>query len=1171
MRRPDPIRGLVLAGVLLAGFGWAVAANAQEGAPAAPAPAAAPPATPATVPATPPPATPSATAAKTRLETRAGIHPGFARLVFAGVGGAAAVPFKATSTDDALTIRFDRPVEASLDPFRRALGAYVDQVAATPDGLTVTAHLKRPIAIQQAAYDAATLVVDLVDKPKTAEATPPKPAPATEPAKPEPAAAAAKPAEAAAATKPAAPEQKPPAAEAKPGAKPAAVPEAKPLKVGVRIGSRGPADRIVLEWPKPVGDTLTQGDGKVQVAFDQPAAIDMAHLRRILPKRLAPGSLSADGIQLDFTLPPGHRVNETHDRNLTILDVVPGTPPAVAPPTPPPPPPPAPPPPVAAAPPAEPAPVVHPPTPPADADQDAPTATGQVSGTLGSAAENDLQIRYTLIDDGVSLRFEWRQPTAAAIFRRGNAVWMVFDRAQKMDFSDFRAANWPVLTAITEVPSRAGTVLRLSVWAGFNPSVRRAGTAWIVDLRNQPQRSDSPVQGQVRSDGPNASMIFPVSDPASPISLVDPDAGDVLVAVPLPQLGQGSDLGADYPDFRLLPSAQGLVFRPASDQLAIRSQPSLVELSAPGGLALSSDADRHAERTEKGEKNRVFNPVDWLGNPAESFTQRRQELTLAITTASPDDKNNARIDLARFFFASGMGVEALSVLRAIEHDAPGMFDDPNLRALRGAAEEMANQLDTASSDLGDPSLDDRVDGQLWRAVLAADHGQWTDALNAYAKSDNVLKNYPEGLRNTLSIKLAEALLNAGERDKAAALAADAMAHHPTDDESDRAKVLQGRILAIQGDSKQAVDLWGQVAKSPDSSLARAQAVYAMTLTQLENKQIERTDAIAALDRLRFVWRGDDFEVRVLRKLAELQIEDGNYRDGFRSLRQVLASYGDNPVSKGVADEMQQYFIDLFLGKASDSVSPLKQLGLYEEFKELTPPGAVGDEIIRKLADQLVKVDLLDRAGDLLDNQVKTRLAGLDQARVATQLALVRLLDRRPDDAIAALDIPVPPDLPPELVNQRLELRARALAEQDKNPDALKLLTDDQSDDANRLRVDIYWKTQNWAAVVPVLKHNLKPPAAGKVDEDTARTVLKIATAMVLGKDRAGLVALQKQYGAAMDQSPLKDDFRVVAGNSSSTAGDFKSLADRVAQISDLQGFMTTYRQRLAKDQLSKIN
>jgi hypothetical protein len=1123
MRRPD--RALLVAGVMLAAMIWAGPTRAQEAPPSIVAPAAAPAEAPA----------------KTRLDTRAAVHPGFARLVFAGTGGGAAVPFKATATDDSLIIRFARPVDAPLDGIRRALGTYLDQVVAAPDGLTVTAHLRRPVTLQQAAYDSATLVVDLVDKPKPVATAETKPASAPEP---------------------------------KPAPQPTPPPAPKPPTVRVRIGSRGASDRIVFEWPKKADYTLAQGDGKVQIAFDQPAGIDMARLGRALPQRLRPAALSADGTQLQFTLPPGHRVNDSHPGNLVILDLVPGTPPEPAPAvTPPPPvpasapaaPPPVVPPPVAEVPP----PVVHPPVPPADADQDAPVPTGQVSGTLGSAAENGLQIRYTLIDDGVSLRFEWRQPAAAAIFRRGNAVWLVFDRAQKMDFGDFHAANWPVITSIAQVPSRSGTVLRLNVWAGFNPSVRRAGTAWIVELRNQPQRSEAPIQGQVRSDGPNASMIFPVSDPASPISLVDPDAGDVLVTVPLPQLGQGSDLGADFPDFRVLPSAQGLVFRPTSDQLAIRAQPSLVELSAPGGLALSSDADRHAERAGKTGQSRVFSPADWQGG--DNFTLRRQALMEAITTASYDDKNSARLDLARFFFANAMGTEALSVLRAIEHDAPGMFDDPNLRALRGASEELANQLDTATADLGDPSLDDSIDGQLWRAVLAADRGQWTDALNAYAKSNGALKNYPERLRNRLSIKLADALLNAGDRDKAAALAADVLAHNPTAGETDQAKVVQGRILAIQRDMKQAIALWTDVSKSPDSSLARAQAIYAMTLARLDEQEIERVDAIKALDGLRFVWRGDDFEVRILRKLAQLQIADGDYRSGFRSLRQVLVSYGDNPVSKGVADEMQQYFIDLFLGKAGDNIGPLKQLALYDEFKELTPAGAQGDEIIRKLADQLVKVDLLDRAADLLDNQVKTRLTGVDQARVATQLALVRLLDRRPDDAIAALDLPVTGDLPPELAGQRQELRARALAEQGKDSDALKLLTGDESADSDRLRVDIYWKTQNWTAVVPVLKRGLKPPNTGTIDEDTARTVLKIATAMVLGKDRAGLAALQKQYGAAMDRSVLKDDFRVVAGNSSSTAGDFKSLADRVAQISDLQGFMTTYRQRLATKQLSKIN
>jgi hypothetical protein len=56
----------------------------------------------------------------------------------------------------------------------------------------------------------------------------------------------------------------------------------------------------------------------------------------------------------------------------------------------------------------------------------------------------------------------------------------------------------------------------------------------------------------------------------------------------------------------------------------------------------------------------------------------------------------------------------------------------------------------------------------------------------------------------------------------------------------------------------------------------------------------------------------------------------------------------------------------------------------------------------------------------------------------------------------------------------------------------------------------------------------------------------------------------------MDKTQFKDDFRILAGNATS-GGSFKTVADKVAQIGDLQSFMTAYRQRLAQDKLSAIN
>jgi tetratricopeptide (TPR) repeat protein len=1131
----------------------------DEGAPPAPAPA---PAAPAPSP----------------LETRAAVHPGFARLVFAPRPGAKPVPFTMSSDDKTLTLQFETPVAPGLDPIRHALSGYLGDLSLSADGKVLTAQLLRPTIPKQAIDGTSTFYVDLFDKPKLGDPAPPPasaapvvastpsvPTPSPPAAAPVPAPQAPKPAPVIASVPPAAaPPPPPPAAAPIPAPKaPKPVP---PPRVPVHVAMRDKAWHLTFDWPAPAMPATAEADGRGTITFDQPGRFDADRLNGWLPKTLRPVKALTEGTGLSLALPPGQHLKASQAGNHVTVDIV----------TEPPSPPPAP---VAAA--APPPPVAPPPTPQpspppavAAAPEPAKLPVEEVTGTLGHAeapGPNALQIRYTLIDDGVSLRFEWQAPSAAAVFRRGNGVWIIFDRAQKLDFADFRAENWPVVTAIAQLPSRSGTVLRLSVWAGFNPVIRRAGNSWIVELKSQAQRPDAPVEAVVHDEGTNASLVYPVLEPASPISMIDPDAGDVLVAVPVPQPGQGVDQISDYPDFRALATAQGLAFRPVADQLVIRSRPNEVQVAAPGGLTLSSEADRQAQRRgARGGADKLFQLADWQGPSTFDFSQRRQAIQAAITAAPEPERPNARLDLAKFYFVSGMAPETLGVLDVIQHDTPTLSEEPVVRALRGAAEELNDRTDAARADLGGRDLDDRPDAELWRAMLAADQADWAGAADAWDKGKSALQAYPPVLRRKLGLKLGEALLRAKRHDDADTLAAQVLADGPTHGERDLAMTLQGRIAGERGAVDKALALWSDVSNSPEPDLGRAQATYALTVTKYGKGEISRPDAIAALDRLRFVWRGDDFEALVLGKLADLYIDDNDYHAGFGILRRLIQAFPDTPVARSSAERMQKYFEDLFTGPNADTVPPLSALGFYDDFKELTPPGPQGDAIIRKLADRLVSVDLLDRAASLLEGQVKTRLSGTEQARVATQLALVRLLDHKPEDAVAALDIPATGDLPPDLQRQRTELRARAQSELAQPDAALKTLSGDDSKDADRLRADIYWRTHDWGAVATLLTKNLKPPASeGTVDTETAGAVINIATAMVLGNDRTGLDQLRQTYAAALDKTPFKDDFHILAGNAA--GGAFHTVADKVAQVGDLQSFMTAYRQRLAQDRLSAIN
>ena len=74
--------------------------------------------------------------------------------------------------------------------------------------------------------------------------------------------------------------------------------------------------------------------------------------------------------------------------------------------------------------------------------------------------------------------------------------------------------------------------------------------------------------------------------------------------------------------------------------------------------------------------------------------------------------------------------------------------------------------------------------------------------------------------------------------------------------------------------------------------------------------------------------------------------------------------------------MNQVFRDLFLDGSANQMSEVSALALYYEFRELTPAGSDGDEMIRKLSDRLVAVDLLVQAAELLVfNKLKRRFGG----------------------------------------------------------------------------------------------------------------------------------------------------------------------------------------------------
>ena len=146
------------------------------------------------------------------------------------------------------------------------------------------------------------------------------------------------------------------------------------------------------------------------------------------------------------------------------------------------------------------------------------------------------------------------------------------------------------------------------------------------------------------------------------------------------------------------------------------------------------------------------------------------------------------------------------------------------------------------------------------------------------------------------------------------------------------------------------------------------------------------------------------------------------------------------------DDMRGAFVNLFLKGGADKMPPVEALAMFYDNLDLTPIGPDGDEMIRRMSDRLVAVDLLGPAENLLAYQVDKRLDGVAKAQVATRLAAVYLMDHKADKAVATLRDSQITGLPDDEMHNRLILEARAFAALKQWDNALDLIAVDQSED-----------------------------------------------------------------------------------------------------------------------------
>lgn len=770
------------------------------------------------------------------------------------------------------------------------------------------------------------------------------------------------------------------------------------------------------------------------------------------------------------------------------------------------------------------------------------------------------------------LSFPWPKMTAVASFRRHGYLWLIFDRKGDFNFDTERSIYHDIIHEIVEIPHSRATVFRLVTAPGYNPSFRREGLLWIVDLMYQPLRPKSSVDLVLQRKTPFGPRLFiPLSETPEVIPVIDPEVGDLMYVAPLFSLGKGMERPRSFVDASFLKTAQGIVIVPKSDEVTTFTSNAGIEIRGPkGGMRFSSEDILSFLAKTKVAKNPMKQILDigvWSVTQKETFWDNASLLKKEAALADKKEKPLKRLILARHYFANGLYPETLGVLKNIVADSKDFEKTAPFVALRGAANFMMRRYDEAVADLSSPLLHKNSAANFWRAAVKAEMSKNPEAFLEPMKSNmGILQTYPKQIKTRLALAGLRSAVY--KRDEFAVQNFLELAYGSDNTPAENAETDYYYALwqEYQGMYSEALGLMTKLADGTDFKF---RAFGGLEKTRIEDRLNKNTpqERIKELEKLLYAWHDGEFEYTLMTRLVSAYEKEKDYPHVLYLLKDMQARYSNRPEVKNIPQLMEDIFQKLYLEADSNKrLSPIKAIAIYDEFRDLIPKGEKGVKIARHLSDRLTAIDLLDKAAQLLQEQLGERISDKEKGLVGTRLALVRLLNKEPEKAITALDLSNVSSLSPQMNVQRRYIRAKALKDLGKSKEAADLLEKDESYESHLLLAEIYWDAKQWDKAADTFRKLIKRPTPNvPLTEREARDVLDWATALRLAGRAKVLLRLRENFLPYMQNSPYAEPFDFITQPSQKGIMDYKTVAKEINMAERFNSFFKQHVDKLKTD------
>ena len=729
-----------------------------------------------------------------------------------------------------------------------------------------------------------------------------------------------------------------------------------------------------------------------------------------------------------------------------------------------------------------------------------------IAATKSTAGPSSIIVRSEKTETTDKISFHWDIRSRAAAFIRGRKLLVVFDKFNR-DFSfpsvDSSELNYTTSIEHAKVDAYASIISIDLSEENLYATMERDANTWhcTISKTEYEKQDDMRVISKPLSAPWPHILIRTNESEASVIRFVDPDIGDKLAVIPISDSHTSTMREYKFVDFNIFKSSQGAAMQLISDSMNFNSHKGEIQINASSGLNISPKVfKKQKDSPDKIKQSSGTMSAEDSLLPFEEFStfasidlvmQVRIMREVIRSYNNKDDRAEAMLQLVYLYLTNSMFREAIAMFDEIATFNKRKTQTTKFKIAIGIAHFMNKDFTKAYDTLKvlhahDVGIQTRKELRMYRTIseYMAYSSNIHEDRNNYAKmylnrADNFFSAYPDvylletGLTilhrriffrkdyitaNTLVKKIREDIKQSNLPDR--------LKHR-----------YENRLLYMMGEIKLKTNKFVDAMNDWDKCIQKVDDIFGSTRCRLEKANIMYKTSrmtvkeyVEELERLSLLWRGDILEIEVTDKLGDGYVKAAQNIKALRAWNKIKEIYPNTSNALFISGKMSKIFIETFLNKEKP-LDPFQSLSVFYEFKDLIPIGDVGDEIIIELAMQMVKLDLNEKAISLLNHQVRKRLEGIRKEKIINILAKLYLKIDKPSFAIDIISIGDEYiELPDDLAHDRRMLEAEAYYNNKIPEQALEILTDDVSQDADNIRAKIAWDERNWET----MKDNAEP-------------------------------------------------------------------------------------------------